>query len=243
MVAFPALEKPYGMKRILSVSVTQKRKGNLKLNRVPDIGRVKHVFEFPWDTLSRAERTTEDSFFQSVRGRLSPVEVTDPWDAVAYDCRLDEDELAMREDEPTRWGSSLRLVEVMNFKALKAAVTAFPVLSVTGAVMQLPYEMRRLYHTVIGAHRDFTERRYEDFAAAAGVQRWLVGGDQLSDADAVLLLNAWEGNLGPLEAFVNFVEPETGVNYPSVHFLETEVTHILHEQNRNEIRLTLEQLL
>jgi len=240
MTAF-TLQTPYGMIRRGRVDVRQQRLGNMKLERVPVIGRVQHSWDIPLETLSRAERTTLDTLGQTVRGRMNPVEFTDPWDTLTYDCRLAVDEVDMFEREPTRWESTVRLLEVTNFKALKAAVAAFPVLSVTAAVTQLPYEMHRRYHTLIGQQMDFSERRYEEFGVASGIQRWLVGGTALPDLDAHNLIDAWEGNLGPYEAF-SFTEPETGTPYAAVHFADLEYELEFIEYNVNRCRLVVEEL-
>ena len=98
-----------------------------------------------------------------------------------------------------------------------------------------------MYRTVIERQEDDTEKRFEDYAVASGVQRWSVGGDRLSNEDATLLLNAFEGNFGPYRS-MTFQEPETKVNYPTVHFVETELVHELSEPCSNSIRLTLEEL-
>lgn len=242
MTAFPSLTKPYGMRRVLRVDVRQVMREDLKIERVLRNGHVQHAFEIPWRTLSKAERTTLDDFFKSCRGRyLNDIAFTDPWDSVSYTCRLDADELGLEEGEPTRWGSSIRLVEVASFKALKTPVTTFPALS-TGAVVQLPYRMQRRFRTLIEAQQDDSEKRYEDFADASGLQRWAVGGDNLSDSEAAALLDAWEGNQGPYRAFTSFTEPETNTLYTSSHFVETQAEHALLQNNSNQVRLTLEEL-
>jgi hypothetical protein len=239
---FPLLTKPYGMRRILRVDVGRVMRGDLKTERVLESGHIQHAFEIPWRALDRAERSALDDFFRSCRGRyLGDIVFTDPWDSVSYTCRLDMDELELEEAEPTRWGASIRLVEVADFKALKSPVTVFPALA-TGAVVELPYRMRRSYRTVLERQRDGTERRYEDYQSSSGIQRWEVGGDNLSDLEAGALLDAWEGNQGPYRAFSSFTEPETGAVYTKTHFVETQVDHVLNAYNSNRIRLTLEEL-
>src|SRR5262245_11788600 len=241
MTAFPAIEIVYGMRRHLRVDVLQKRRGDLKVERIFRNRHVQHSFEIPWAMLSAAERTTLDSFFQSVRGRfLGDIDFTDPWDGVHYTCRMDQDELNYEESTSKRWNSTIRLIEVSAFKALKAAVPAFPTFA-SGAVVQFPYRMSRFYRTEIQAQQDDSEKRFEDFAVASGVQRWTVGGEALETADATALLNAWEGNYGPW-ASMSFTEPETATAYSTVHFTETECIHELISTCASSVRLTLEEL-
>lgn len=241
MTAFPALSVVYGMKRFLRVNVIQTRRMDLKLERIFRNRHVVHVFEIPWRLLPPSDRSTLDSFFQSVRGRiLGDIDFVDPWDSVHYTCRLDTDELSFEEESSGRWMSTLRLIEVSSFKPLKPAVPSFLPFA-SGAVVQFPYRMTRTYRTVVQSQEDDTEKRFEDYAVASGVQRWTVGGDALSTSDATLLLNSWEGNIGPWGEF-SFTEPETKVVYPKVHFVETELVHELGEPCSNSIRLTLEEL-
>jgi hypothetical protein len=241
MTAFPAIEIVYGMRRHLRVNVLQKRRVDLKLERIFVNRHVQHIFEIPWAILSAAERTTLDSFFQSVRGQsLGDIAFTDPWDNVTYTCRMDSDEMSFDESSNGRWNSTIRLIEVAAFKALKTAVPVFPVFT-SGALVQFPYRMNRFYRTVIQVQQDDSEKRFEDFAVASGIQRWAVGGDALDNADATLLLNAWEGNCGPYRA-MSFTEPETTAIYPTVHFTETECVHELVGPCQNAVRLTLEEL-
>ena len=111
----------------------------------------------------------------------------------------------------------------------------------SGAVVQLPYRMTRYYRTVVERQQDDSEKRFEDFAVASGIQRWAVGGDRLDDTDAAVLINAWEGNGGPYRA-MTFTEPERGLVY-NAHFVETELVHEMTEPCSNSVRLTLEELL
>lgn len=241
MTAFVALPVPYGLRRILTVDVQTTRRLDLKLERRFVSRRVQHAFEIPWELLSAANRTTLDTFLKAVRGRyLGDIAFVDPWDSVTYTCRLDSDEHELVEASQGRWGASIRLVEVADFKALKTAVNTFPAMS-SGAVTQFAYRMGRKYRTEIVAQEDFSERRYEDFADVSGVQRWSVGGDVISNADAAALLNAWEGNGGPWHSF-SFTEPETTTVYATSHFLDSVCTHTLNEYNSNSCRLVVEEL-
>jgi hypothetical protein len=214
---------------------------DLKAERIFRNRHVQHIFEIPWRLLDSTERSTLDTFFQSVRGRiLGDIDFIDPWDSIHYTCRLDTDESSLEEERTNRWTSTLRLIEVSSFKGLKTAVPVFPTFE-SGAVTQFPYRMTRTYRTVVERQEDDLEKRFEDYAVASGIQRWTVGGERLSNEDATLLLNSWEGNCGPYRQF-SFIEPETQVSYPSVHFVETELVHELTEPCVNSIRLTLEEL-
>src|SRR5262245_21526340 len=123
MTAFPALPIVYGMRRTFKVDVRQQRRLDLKLERMSFNRHVQHSFEIPWQNLSPAERTTLDTFFQSVRGKsLGDIAFTDPWDSVTYTCRLGQDELNFEEVSARRWSATITLVEVSAFKAAKAAV-------------------------------------------------------------------------------------------------------------------------
>jgi hypothetical protein len=84
-----------------------------------------------------------------VRGLyVADITFNDPSDRVEYTCRLDDDELELVENKPLRWAATIRLLEVSNFKAFKPAVTAFSSLA-SGAVVRLPYRMKRRYRTVV----------------------------------------------------------------------------------------------
>ena len=241
MTAFPALPIVYGMRRTLRVDVLQRRRVDLKVERIFRNRHIQHLFEIPWRLLTAAERSTLDTFFQSVRGRsLGDIDFVDPWDAVHYTCRMETDELDLEEESAARWSSTIRLIEVASFKALKPAVPAFPAFA-SGAVTTFPYRMNRFYRTVVERQEDDTEKRFEDFAVASGIQRWSVGGSALEDTDAANLLNAWEGNAGPYRA-MSFTEPETHTAYPTVHFTEVECIHELVGPCQNAITLTLEEL-
>lgn len=240
--AFPStLIKPYGMTRRLRVIVNQMLCEDLTIERVLKYAQVFHMWELSWTTLTRTNRTTLDDFLKAVRGQyVGDITFTDPWDSVAYVCRLGADSLPLQEAAYSRWAAKMMLIEVPGTYTPKAAVTAFPTLS-TGAVVELPYTMDRRYHTVIKATLDGREKRYDDFADANGLRVWSVGGDVLSDAEALALLNCWEGNYGPYRP-MTFTEPEIGTNIAAAHFVETEITHTLVEYNANALRMTVEEL-
>jgi hypothetical protein len=231
----------YGMKRRLRVDVTQNRRMDLKVERIFRNRHVQHAFEIPWQTLTPEQRLALDDYFASNRGRmLGDIDFIDPWDGIHYTCRMELDEQSFEEPVNKRWSATIRLIEVSAFKALKPVVPAFPTFT-SGAVVQLPYRMNRFYRTVVERQQDDSEKRFEDFAVSLGIQRWAVGGDQLDDTNAAALLNAWEGNAGPYRS-MSFTEPERGLAYPTVHFLETEVVHELREPCSNSVRLTMEEL-
>jgi hypothetical protein len=214
---------------------------DLKVERIFRNRHVQHAFEIPWNTLTSAQRLVVDDFFVSVRGRiLGDIDFQDPWDNVHYTCRMELDEQSLEEPVNKRWSATIRLIEVSAFKALKPAVPAFPTFT-SGAVVQLPYRMSRQYRTVVERQQDDSEKRFEDYAVASGIQRWAVGGDVLDDTNAAALLNAWEGNAGPYRS-MSFTEPERGIAYPTVHFLETELIHEMTQPCSNSVRLTLEEL-
>lgn len=240
MTAFPALCVQFGYRRILRVDVTQRLRGDATLERVWKNGHVQHIFEVPWDLLTAAERTTVDSFFQAVRGRiLGDIVFVDPWDAVSYTCRFDQDSLDLIEEGHGRWGATIRLIEVADFKTNKSPVVTFPALA-SGAVVQLPYRMSRRFQTVVEGQEDDSEKRWEEFPST-GIQRWAVGGDRISDAEATALLNCFEGNGGPW-APMAFTEPQTGGVFSETHFVETLAEHELVAFGVNRVRLTVEQL-
>jgi hypothetical protein len=239
-IAGLSISIPQGLKRILSVNVTQQMRGDNKVIREFRSGKVQHAWEFGWNTLSRDERRLLDLHFAANRGRITTFTFVDPWDNVSYTVRYDHDEIMFKEDAPFRWGSSIRLLEVANFKTLKSSARVFPQLS-TGAVVQLPYQMGRQYRTQIEIQEDFTEKRWEDYATVTGFRRWSVGGDILTDAEALTFMNFWEAMFGSYRYFA-FTEPETGVGFASVHFIENSITHTISEYNCNSIRATIEEL-
>jgi hypothetical protein len=228
------------MRRILRVGTITRLRSDLTTQRVWLNRHIQHAFDIPWQALTPANRTALDAFFQSCRGRYaSDISFTDPWDSVAYTCRLDSDELALEEAEAGKWNASIRLVEVSGFKTLKSPVATFPALS-SGAVVELPYRMSRRYGTILQSQLDDAEKRYEGFNDAAGLQRWAVGGQALSDDEAEDLLDCWEGNGGPYLDF-SFTEPETNTGY-TVHFMESQIEHCLIEYNCNQVRTMVEEL-
>lgn len=237
---FPDIVIRFPLRRIFTVNVVQQLRADLVLERFPLAPRVQHVWEMQWNQLSAADRETLDDFFQAVRGRSTQVDFTDPWDGVNYpQCRLDLDVLQAAESEPGRWGGSFRLIETGQFKTLPAPTGAMPVLE-SGAVVTLPYTMQRGYRTEIIIQPDFSEKRWEDWEQS--IQRWTVGGENLSDDEVDLLLAAWQGNLGPYHAMA-FDEPETAVHYNAVHFIEPQIVHEATAYNSNTLRMTLEQLI
>jgi len=242
MTAFPALYSPLGMQRILGVNVRQRMRLDQKMEREFRSGRVQHAWEIPWGVLTSTQRTTLDTFFQTCRGRiLSDIAYVDPWDGLTYTCRLDLDALDMTAPSPVHWTGKLRLIEIADWKSLKSAVTTFPVT----VPFQIPYKMGRQYRTVIEAAEDFTELRFEDLSTT--IQRFGVGGDCLTDAQATDLLNCWEGNAGPWREFA-FTEVETSTLYSHCHFVETQLTHTLVQPTTggamfHSIRATVETLV
>jgi len=217
------LQTPYGIKRTLRVNVAQKLRENLTLECTWVNRHVQHVFDIPWAILIDANRATLENFFVSCRGRYTnDIAYTDPWDSVGYTCRFDMDELILQwlAHSKRLWSGSIRLIEISGFKAKKASVSDFPA---TIPVQTLSHDRRFL--TVISATPADLETRYEDYANAAGIRRWPVGGDVLNDAQALALLNCWEGNGGPWANF-SFTESDSGTVYDS-HFAETELVHTL----------------
>ena len=197
--------------------------------------------DVPWQTLTPDQRLYLDDFFVvGPRPHASAIS-TSPILGMElhYTCRMELDEQSFEEPVNTRWSATIRLIEVAGFKALKAAMPVFPAFA-SGAVVQLPYRMTRFYRTVVERQQDDSEKRFEDFAVASGIQRWAVGGDRLDDTDAAVLINAWEGNGGPYRT-MTFTEPERGLMY-NAHFVETELVHEMTEPCSNSVRLTLEEL-
>lgn len=221
MTAFPSLSLPFGLNRILRVSVVQKYRNDLVCERHWVNRHVQHIYEIPWTVLTDTNRVILEAFFAACRGKyLGDIAFIDPWDGLTYTCRLDNDELLVQGGNPI-YSGAIRLVEVANFKAVKAAVTTFP----TTVPFQLPYSKGNKYATVITTVPNDTEMRYEDLADASGIQCWGVGGDNLTDAQATDLLACWEGNGGPWGEFA-FAEPaDSGIF--NAHFAEAQLNHVL----------------
>jgi hypothetical protein len=236
---------PYGSSRGLAVNVRMQMRGDLEVIR--DLrSRVQHSWQIPWSRLSRTNRTDLDAHFAAMRGRKTTFTFVDPWESlqlgyeIAYTVRYGGDSLVTSESAASRWGGSIELVEVDDFKPFPTATMVFPAL-LYGNVVQLPYQLTRYYRTELGATEDLYEYSYEDFALAAGLQRWSVGGDLLSDAEAKTLLDFWSACGGPYRSF-SFTEPETSVAYAHAHFAEKTISHQLNEYNSNSIRATAEYL-
>lgn len=219
MTAFPALNNPAGMTRTLRVAVVQRMCSDLVMERLWINRHVQHIYDLPWPVLTGADRILLEGFFTDCRGRYLTFQFTDPWDGLTYTCRLANDELVLQGGLP-HYSGAIRLVEVSGFKAKKAAVETFP-----ATVPFQAYSRGRRYATVIGAAPNDMEIRAEDFLDADGIQRWGVGGDALTDAQALDLLNIWEGQGGSWGAF-SFTDPIGEVGY-SAHFAETELQHTL----------------
>jgi hypothetical protein len=221
MTAFPSLSLPFGLVRILRVNVVVKYRNDLVCERHWVNKQVQHIYEIPFAALTDANRLTLEAFFATCRGKyLGDIAFVDPWDGLTYTCRLDNDELVMQGGNPI-YSGAIRLVEVASFKAVKAAVTTFPIT----VPFQLPYSKGNKYATVITATPSDAERRYEDLADASGIQYWGVGGDNLTNAQATDLLACWEGNGGPWGEFA-FTEPADSGVY-NAHFVESQLNHVL----------------
>lgn len=235
MTAFPSLPNPLGFRRILSVDVRQRMRSNLTLERIWVNRHVRHAFEFPWQALTPAQRTTLAAFMVTCRGRITAdIDFTDPWDSVAYVCRLDSDELVLTAASPLHWSGSLRLIEVSGWEAIKAAVTAFP-----ATVPFQSFASTHRYRTVIEAAEDDAEKRYEDFSA--GIMRWTAGGSALTNAQADALIDAWEGNGGPWRAF-SLTDPITSTAYPTCHFADIQIAHTMLMPGVNSVTAVVEEL-
>ncbi len=234
----PPFDWPLGTRRILSVGVKTRMRGDLKLEREFRSRRVQHAWELPWNALSTADKNTLVDFFVAQRGRYGRFQITDPFDSLVYTVRLDLDAMQCR-NPGGYWQANLRFVEVDQFHALKSVAMVFPALT-GGLVCQYPGGHERIYSTAIGAHEDFSELYFEQFGDAFGIRRWNVGGDAMLDADAVLLLDFWESAYGSVRAFT-FTDPE-GVWTGSAHFVENSVIHILICPGVNAIRASVEEL-
>lgn len=221
MTAFPSLSLPFGLIRTLRVNVVQRYREDLVCERQWLNRHIQHIYDIPWMALTDANRLTLEAFFASCRGKyLGDIAFIDPWDGLTYTCRLDNDELVVSGGSPLFEGK-IRLVEVSDFKAIKSAVTTFP----DTVPFQLPYNRANKYVTVVTTALNDSEKRYEDFADANGIQFWGVGGDALTDAQATDLLDCWEGNGGPWAEFT-FNEPADSMAF-NAHFADSELVHTL----------------
>lgn len=236
MTTFPDIALPWNMRRILRVDLDCQLRADLKIERIFSSGHIQHVYEIPWTVIKESDREILEDFFVSCRGRyLNDIAFVDPWDSVSYTCRLDEDMLSL--DSPLKyWTGSIRLVEISSWKALKSPVEEFPAIVPFQPLMN----RQRSYRTVIEAAADGSEKRYEDFANADGIQRWSVGGDALVDAQVQALLDCWEGNCGPYREF-DFTDPVSEDEY-TAHFAENSITHTLICPGVHSIRSVIEEL-
>src|SRR3972149_8535944 len=114
--AFPALNSPFGLRRILIADVRQRLRGDLKLEREFRSGHIQHIYELPWAALLPADRTTLDAFLVTCRGRIqADIEFEDPRDSETITCRLDQDSLEASAPSAQYWTGSLRLIEIADF--------------------------------------------------------------------------------------------------------------------------------
>lgn len=128
MTPYPPLHIPWGFRRILRVSVLQHMRGNLSLERIWVNRHVQHAYDIHYPALLDADRTTLEAFFVTCRGKyLGDISFPDPWDGLNYTCRLDNDELLITIVLPSYWSTSVKLLEVSGFKAVKSPITSFPV--------------------------------------------------------------------------------------------------------------------
>lgn len=238
MTVFPALVSPFGMRRILQVNVRQTMLGDLVVEREWRNRRIQHAWEIPWPVLISANRTILDNFFQSCRGRyLNDIAYVDPFDGLTYTCRLDNDDLLLSGTPIPHWSGTIRLLEIASFKSLKAPVSEFPA--------TVPFQsaaVGRTYRTALEQQEDGSEKVYEDFGNAAGIMRWAVGSDALTDDQAEDLLNCWEGNGGPYAEFSFTFE---SVEYEHCHFVESQIVDTLATHGNgfiHGIHATVEEL-
>lgn len=235
------LSSPLGTSRILRVVVAQRMRSDLVCERMWLNNHIQHIFEFPFQVLTDVDVATLRALFVATRGRyLGDIAYTDIWDSVGYTCRLDSDSLSIQGGQPI-WASTIRLIEVANFKALKPVVDTFP----ATVPFQLPAVIGHHYSTVIGAALNDTEKRYEDMADANGIRSWGVGGDVLTNDQAEDLLDCWEGNGGPYRGFA-FDDP-TDSNVYNAHFVEQQLVHRMVDIRSdgefvNSIRTVVEEL-
>lgn len=233
--SFPALPNPLGLRRILRAGVTMLMRGDLKVERQFRSRRIQHAWEFQWSALTSAQRDTLEAFMVTARGRiLSDIDYVDPHDGLTYRCRLDIDDMEVLEQLP-HFSSTLRLVEIGNWKAIKSAVPTFP-----ATVPFQPATLHgRRYRTIIEQQEDFGEERYEDWST--NVRRWSVGGDALTTAQVNALLDCWEGNCGPWRPF-SFTEPFASAAFANCIFVETEAVHTMVVPGVHSLRLTVSEL-
>ena len=237
-ISFPAsLPVPLKLKRTLRAGVTQRIRGDGTIERTFVSGHIQHAFDLPFPALRASQSVTLSSFFNTCQGRYANnISYLDPFplEQALLTCRLDQDELEMTEIAPNLvWSSSLKLLEIANWQAIKAAVPVFP--ATTVPIQQLGEGFN--YRTEIQATDDFAEHVYQDYGP---INRWSVGGDALTNAQALLLLLAWEGNCGPWME-MQLTDPVTAVVYNHVHFVETELIHTMIAPGVNSIRLQVEQ--
>src|SRR5262245_33862561 len=127
MTEFPSLRIPYGFRRILRADVRQRMRGDLTVEREFVGGHVPHILEIPWACRSPADRLILEDWFTSCRGRITgDIAFTDPWNHETYTCRLDTDEIEFTAPSPLHWTTTIRLIEVADWKAIKPAVAEFP---------------------------------------------------------------------------------------------------------------------
>ena len=220
MTAWPALNNPEGMTRTLRVSVVQRMCSDMVTERIWINRHVQHIYDIPWPVLTDAHRILLETYYAGRRGMYAgDIAFVDPWDGLTYTCRFDQDELALQSSLP-HFSGAIRLVEVSGFKAKKPAVASFP-----ATVPFQAYSRSRRYSTVIGVAPNDFENRREDFGDVYGIQKWGVGGDALTDAQALDLLNCWEGNGGPWGEF-GFMDPITSSVF-GAHFVEPQIEHTL----------------
>src|SRR5215469_7043857 len=175
-------------------------------------------FEFGYNPLTRVEKNTLKSAFDSMKGQFE-TDLTATTDQLYSNLSQDADEFSAVEQRSTKYGVRWALTQVVaqNFSP-GASGGAYPLLS-TNAIGQLPYMQKRRYQTIIAA-AGIAKYTYAQFAAGltnfptTALMGWEFDEGQLTDAEVNMKVAHWLANWGNCYPFT-FTD-EDGTTYSKV---------------------------
>jgi hypothetical protein len=204
--------------------------------------------KLPYSALVPADASALEIFVDSAKGMFDPTQsitLTDSLGNTAtYDnLALDQDTIAVTENEPLLYSSELDLHQTQNLDSPAPTVTAqFPVFD-SGVSAQLPHtQIRRLLTSVVDQP---TGIRYSWAWYGEGLTGFPDGALEawelsllLSDANLVTLETFFRGMEGRMWTF-QFLDPDGEAEYPNCRF-GSDILEINHVGvNNNQVKLTI----
>ncbi len=191
-----------------------------------------------WPNITKTERDSINTFFQTVRGSAQQWQMT-VLGQTYLNLQFMQDVLQWKETKPMLYSASANWRQLNNAGyTIPTPGSSVPTLA-SGAFTQLPYERDDRQLSTGNNQPTGWSENYSWYGGGlsgfptGSMRRWSVGGPNLSDADAVALENDFVGRLG-MYGVVSLTDPEDSSVHPTCRYASDvlEITYSGYRQTQ-----------